>query len=353
MATSDKSRLTPAGKVALEACRKFPDLATRTIARMLVEKRPKLFTSVEQARGIVRDLRGNHGRENRAGLLDHGVRRPNGKAGTTVHLPEPVVESWEPLVLDGAKKVLCLSDVHIPYHDKAAVEAAVNEGKRQKPDVVLLNGDIADFYSISRFQKDPERRDVVAEITMLVQFMRWIRQQFPKARCIIKEGNHEERLSAYLWNAAPVLWQLQQLRLPGLLAYEYGQQIDQHSPTLEPFGWEFVGDQRPVLAAKLPILHGHELPKGMTNPVNMARGAYLRTAHTILVGHGHRSSHHVEPDMWHKEVACWSQGCLCGLHPEYARVNKWNHGFSVVDVREAGQFDVSNFRISDGKIRAS
>ena len=86
----------------------------------------------------------------------------------------------------------------------------------------------------------------------------------------------------------------------------------------------------------------------------MARGAFLRTLHTVLVGHGHRTSGHAESSMWHDEVFCWSQGCLCDLTPEYARINRWNHGFAVVTVDKDGTFDVDNLRISkQGKVRSS
>jgi hypothetical protein len=86
----------------------------------------------------------------------------------------------------------------------------------------------------------------------------------------------------------------------------------------------------------------------------MARGAFLRTLSTILVGHGHRTSGHAESNLWHEEVFCWSQGCLCDMNPEYARVNRWNWGFATVDISKGGEFGVENMRISsDGTVRTS
>ena len=49
-------------------------------------------------------------------------------------------------------------------------------------------------------------------------------------------------------------------------------------------------------------------------------------------------------------MACWSTGCLCDLHPRYMPLNKWNHGFAIVDLDTAGGFSVRNFRIIDGKV---
>jgi hypothetical protein len=123
---------------------------------------------------------------------------------------------------------------------------------------------------------------------------------------------------------------------------------------LDKHGVELVEDQRPVMLGKLPVLHGHELPKGMAAPVNVARGAFLRTLSTVLVGHSHRTSNHAESDMWHREVATWSTGCLCDLRPDYARINRWNWGFAVATVHERGAFDVHNYRVmNDGTVRSA
>jgi hypothetical protein len=34
-------------------------------------------------------------------------------------------------------------------------------------------------------------------------------------------------------------------------------------------------------------------------------------------------------------------------------LNRWNHGAAIVDVKDGGQFDVQNFRITDGQVRTS
>jgi hypothetical protein len=57
--------------------------------------------------------------------------------------------------------------------------------------------------------------------------------------------------------------------------------------------------------------------------------------------------------MWHAETFCWSTGCLCDLTPEYARINRWNHGAAIVTVFDDGEYEVHNFRIAHGKVRSS
>ena len=50
--------------------------------------------------------------------------------------------------------------------------------------------------------------------------------------------------------------------------------------------------------------------------------------------------------MWHSETTAWSTGCLCNLRPEYAKFNRWNHGFAFVDIDKSGEFEVHNYKIA-------
>jgi predicted phosphodiesterase len=244
-----------------------------------------------------------------------------------------LAKKWEPFELGGGIRVGILSDIHIPYHDERALAAAVDYLKRRRPDVVLLNGDYGDFYSISRFTKNPKKRNFKREIKLQRDGLKWLRSQFPKARLVYKMGNHDERYDHWLWNHAPEISDLPQVRLPSILG-------------CKKLGIEVVGDGRPVMAGKLAIFHGHEMNGGPFAPAMPARSCFLRTTASVLVGHHHRTSTHVEPNWKHEEIACWSVGCLCDLTPEYARVNKYNQGLSLVDVGEDGQFEVANLRLN-------
>lgn len=115
-------------------------------------------------------------------------------------------------------------------------------------------------------------------------------------------------------------------------------------------GIEVIKDKRIVKAGKLNLLHGHEFQSGVIAPVNVARGVFLRAKTNTLVGHSHVTSEHTERDLNGDIVTCWSTGCLCELTPEYARINKYNHGFAHVLVNKDGGFNVKNMRIIKGKI---
>lgn len=256
-------------------------------------------------------------------------------------MPASRVEPWGPYLLDVVGRVGILSDVHVPYHAEIAVRAAVEDLLAAGIDALVLNGDICDFYAISRYMKDPRKRNFSSELKACREFLAWIREQFPTIPIVMKSGNHEERYLAWLWQHAA---ELADEPMMGL-----GQWLGLAEQRIE-----LVEDKRPIMAGRLPILHGHEKGNGISAPVNQARGAFLRLHHTVLEGHGHRTSAHSEPDMFGSEVFCWSTGCLCDLRPEYARFNKFNWGFAIVDVHADGSFDVMNKRVTAaGEVRAS
>lgn len=332
------SRTDDITRMAREIIQQYPDHPARSIARRLVDAANGAIT-LETARSRVRGLLGQQGDRKRRKTT--GLERPARSPGQGVAMPVSKAAPWEPYDPKVVGLWGVLSDIHVPYHSEVALKAAVEHLKSQKIVGLLLNGDIADFYSISRYVKNPANRDFGDELAQVRQLLKWLRQEFPGVRMVYKQGNHEERYQHWLWQHAAEL----------SLQPEMSLDVWLHCNILDI---HMVGDQLPVMLGKLPVLHGHEKGKGMSAPVNQARGAFLRLHHTVLEGHGHRTSGHCEPDMWGNEVFCWSTGCLADLRPEYARLNKYNHGFATVDVHEDGSFDVMNLRITkDGVVRTS
>jgi predicted phosphodiesterase len=324
--------------LALDLIKKFPEHPARSIARKVVEQSNGAI-SLDAARSRVRGLFGQMGKLQRARPC-RGVRRAARAPGQGVEMPKSQAVPWTVYDLATVGKVGILSDIHCPYHDDVALRAAVDHLHEHKIDALLLNGDFADFYSISRHEKNPKHRNFLAELEQVQQLLRWLRGEFPDIKIVAKAGNHEERWEKWLWQHAPELSTSPIMGLDNWLA-------------LTELGIDLVSEKRIVMSGGLPILHGHEKGNGISSPVNQARGAYMRLHHTVLEGHGHRTSIHSEPDMMGTETVCFSTGCLCDLRPAYAPLNKWNHGAALVCVKETGEFDVENFRISNGKVRTS
>lgn len=244
--------------------------------------------------------------------------------------------SREPLKIQGPRRVLMLSDIHIPFHDVNAVTAAIDFGRQEKVTDVWLNGDILDFYSLSSFEKDPRERRFSDELEMAKTFVDAICEAFPNANIWAKMGNHENRFDRYLSARAPELLGVPSFSLERVLV-DTGMNVN------------FVPDWRVTKFGKLFVLHGHEIGRGGGGQ-NPARWLHLRTQNSSVCGHFHRTSEFTTKDINGKIATSWSLGCLCDLSPDYMQHNQWNHGFGFVEIRKSGTFHFQNMRIVDGVV---
>jgi predicted phosphodiesterase len=234
--------------------------------------------------------------------------------------------------------ILLLSDIHVPYHNIQALTLALKYGLDNGVNTILLNGDVIDFYAISRFEKDPRKRNFGHEVLMTRQFLTTLRRLFPNAAIYYKCGNHDVRYDHYIMRNAPDLLGMDEFSFESLMH-------------LDQLDIAFIPDKQIIHAGKLTILHGHELGASVFSPVNIARGLFLRAKDSALCGHHHQASEHTEPNINGKVTTCWSVACLCELHPDYMPINKHHHGFAHITVSDNGDFEVSNYRIVNGKIR--
>jgi len=152
------------GDIAKQYLKRFGSASTLQIARKLVEDHPLIFPGTEQSRSIVRYYRGATGKKNRAGLKDDEFVRSLEDAMAQKYnpygLPDAVNDNWAPVTLPfKSGRGLIMADLHVPYHDVEAVTVAIQWAQNNGyTDFVLLDGDISDHYTISRFEKDPRKR---------------------------------------------------------------------------------------------------------------------------------------------------------------------------------------------------
>jgi predicted phosphodiesterase len=332
---------TPKQSVCIELLQRFPDAATKTLANMASRDNRSLFHTSEEARRVIRYLRGASGNSDRKKRPESPLlRAPQKPADPFDELPEALShfeDGWGAVVIDGPCDVLDLSDIHIPYHHRNSLLVALQYGRDRSPDIVYINGDLADFFSISFWEKDPRQRKLAEEIKTVREFLRVLRAAFPKARIIVKKGNHEERWERYLSVKAPELLGVDDFQMEKVLRYE-------------DHGIESIGDRRPVKFGKLNKIHGHEYRFNISNPVNPARGFFLKAKTHVMGSHLHQTSQHSEKNLEGHVVSSWSIGCLCDLNPDYSPLNNWNHGFGFSSFDKYGAFQVDNLKIIDGKV---
>tara|TARA_Y100000004_G_scaffold35559_3_gene38129 strand:+ start:3995 stop:4978 length:984 start_codon:yes stop_codon:yes gene_type:complete len=315
--------------------KEFPDTPTLTLAKKIYKEHPELFTSVENVRSAIRYRRGNAGNRAREILKDKEFVRDNRPSGFKIELPKSIANPAKDFKLPEGKTVI-MSDIHIPYHDDKALEQCLTYADYYQPDNIVFNGDVADFFSISRWEKNPAERNLSRELMLCRQFLSHMRERFPKARIIYKIGNHEERWEKYMWLKAPELSGVSDFQIYDILDFaKYGIE-------------EVSGKQKMKAGKNLTLIHGHEMFNS-TAPVNFARTLQTNLGVCAIAGHRHQTSQHSYKNADDKFIMCWSLGCLCDMKPDYAVLNKWNHGFATMELK-GNTFNVSNKRIINGMI---
>jgi len=265
----------------------------------------------------------------------HAVRN-----GTLIHVEQPKVD-----VESGSTvKALLLPDIHWPYHDQRALDAAIDYGIKVGCSVVLIQGDGFDCYYVSSFKKDPLRPQFHTERKISKQLFKDFTRQIGDVRKIFLCGNHEERIQSYIWTQAPAFADVKALSVPAL----YG---------LNELGWEFVSNKElkragcsPFKFGKCFIFHGHEI--GMSGGAkNFARLHYLKDPVCQINAHHHQEDSAKFTKSSGDMDGSWTLGCLCKLAPDYASFNQWGHGFGVIEFDAAGDFRVEPRPIINGVVR--
>lgn len=325
------------GDIVKEYLERFKNIPSLTLAKKIFAENPLPYKDVEQVRGIIRIYRGQSGIKNLHKLTDKKFLKPAGSYNP-FQLPESDCDPWEPYIMPSScNKGLIIADLHVPYHDVRAVNMVIEHALNRKINTILIDGDALDCYQLSRFVRDPRSRSLSGEIWQFIEFLNILQSTFPGIKIVWKLGNHEERLETYLRIKAPELLDMEEYKFEEIIKIRGIE------------GVKVIGNQQIIQIGRLPVLHGHEFQMKGSNPVNPARGLFLKTLTSAITAHHHRSSSHSELDIKEKLMSWWSIGCLCGLHPEYARLNKWNHGFAYYEF-EGLEFSIENYKIYKNNI---
>lgn len=343
--SSNKPQQTEVIKNAIREAAKKGDFANKTLARKIIADNPHLFeqSDLENVRSRIRGFRGAHGQNTTSGVkVIEEARRDPSKAheyimtfvNRTNYKPKG---DWVLPKNHETERVLVLSDIHFPYHCIDSLHAAVNYGIEKEITAIYLNGDIVDFYQISRWNKAPGAAPMQEEKELLQEFILWLAEL--GVPIYYKLGNHEDRWRQWLINKLPEMFLDPYFAMSRYL--EVGEYVT-----------DWIEASQIAKFGKLLVIHGHEFGGSFFNPVNPARGLFMRAKCSVLAGHNHQSSYHAENTANRHEIGCWSTGCLSTLEPEYRPLafTKWNHGAAIVTVHKDDTFHVDNYRISKGKI---
>lgn len=157
--------------------------------------------------------------------------------------------------------ILCISDLHVPYHHPAALDFLADLKRRHRPRTVICLGDEVDAYAFSTFPKDPEARCAGSELHTARQALRPLFRLFPKV--LVCESNHAQRPYKRALQAG----------LPRRFLRSLRQVLE------APRGWRWAPHW--IMDDTL-FLHGD----GLTGP-HAAEKAALRQRRSTVIGHVH------------------------------------------------------------------
>lgn len=224
-------------------------------------------------------------------------------------------------LIHNMEKTMVIGDLHIPHTDYESLEIVKAFAKDYKPDRLVINGDLCDFYTLSVFDKNPHRKmDVQEELDEASNILGDLRKTVgPKCKIILTEGNHEQRLQRFLWRN-PELECLRAVRLPELL-------------NVKKYNIDFVGadgdywknDNGHVEVGDAIIMHGdNRLNGGSTSKYSgySAKNTMMSLQKSVLMNHVHRLAL-----VKHQTPYSTLTGVECGSLCKPAGTYNWQQGF--------------------------
>lgn len=209
-------------------------------------------------------------------------------------------------------RLLVTGDTQVPFHDKDTLAVIDKFALDFEPTCWVDLGDFGDFYAWSDFDKDPQRitaNNFQEELDVGSAILSGRARRHPKARKVLIQGNHEDRLRRFLWRH-PHIAGLRDFDLAKLWRVE-GE-------------WEILPYKSMVEYASLLLEHGD---------VVRAKAGYTATAmlekrgQSGICGHTHRMSAVTRRDATATHIYV-ENGCTCLLNPEYTPYPNWVQGFT-------------------------
>lgn len=172
------------------------------------------------------------------------------------------------------ERILFVPDTHAPNHDVRAWNLMMSAARGFKPNVVVSMGDLADFFAVSTWSKDPSRAFKLDEEVAVVNELLDDLDSLKAKRSIFVAGNHEDRLRRYLQDKAPELFPL--LNVPDLFR-------------LDKRGWEYVPYKANTQLGKLYLTH--DIGSAGRYDVFKTLDTFQ---HSVVTAHTHRLAYAVE-----------------------------------------------------------
>lgn len=213
------------------------------------------------------------------------------------------------------KRILAISDLHVPFNIPAKEFAKYSDAV----DVLVLNGDIMDCQSISRFSKK-YRVNFVEEMIAARQYIIELTEIVRPKRVVITMGNHESRMIRYLSDKVhDDFMQLMPDSPMDLIVNEGFKNNDRRTKTevyykplteVLDIGIEYKGNwyhrEGNVIFAH-PLAYSSPMMKTTEKAVNFfLRQADMRDFTSVVLAHTHKVGFYMSGN-----IRMYEQGCCC------------------------------------------
>lgn len=225
-----------------------------------------------------------------------------------------------------------ISDAHYPYIDEPSINIVMKMIKKFTPDNIIMNGDMLDCSSLSRFNKvPPEPAAFKHEVEEMCGFISDM-QEYSTIHYV--EGNHESRLEKVINDKMPELYGM--LDMQSIINSNLDNDI------------EYIR----CVPAESMIIWNDDLLIGHFNKVSQnccytVKLLIDRFKTNCVQGHTHRlGEYRVRGQQG--ILRGWESGCLCDLNPSYALIPNWQNGFLIYE-QIGNSWNIETVPITDGK----
>lgn len=278
----------------------------------------------------------NAGSFGRSVRVCYGVRR--GRVDIPIEtIRKPIITRHQgtnvPLKLQtkqGIQTIAVIGDTHNPFQDEQALAVVERFLGELKPNYLIYNGDISDFYQVSKFDKNPARiANLQSDLDNTKDMFARHRRLLPDTEMILTYGNHEYRWQKFLWSAMPAAASLDCLTVEKL--YD-----------LDEYGIRHIDyEQGLMINGVFLILHGDiaSIHSGYT-----AKRMFEKHGGCGVCGHCHRGGSFYKRDRF-GTWGWWEGFCLCRLDPDWIQNPNWVQGLNLVHFTERARFHTEQIPI--------
>lgn len=233
-----------------------------------------------------------------------------------------------------------LSDMHIPFHDPDAISCAFGFVRDIRPNRLILNGDIPDFYQLSRFLKSPRRilsmQDDIDQTNVILDDLDAVLPDECEKDWIL--GNHEDRLRRWRWDNPET-------------STVHGTSFEEMFHTAER-GYAIHAPKGRSASTKIGVVEVGHFNKALKYSGATEHALVEERGCSIVQGHSHRMGvYYTRKGGSGIQLVGVGNGCLCDLHPEYVNEPNWHHGLVVITrIIGANRFHIQQYEILGGNM---